>query len=193
MTVTRILLIALALVSISVQARMYQWIDPESGTTQLSGKPPAWYRSAEGGPRVIVFDKGRIIDDTKIDVSDEERESLRLQALIKVEQDRDTARKKLLETEQIKAKLDNPAAKQEQDTEDKVSEKPPPEESGEQAVTPDPEEEKMRKLISDWEKLMTEQAKKEAGNSYMNIKERARNVEQQSGSDYIRMESKTSE
>ena len=46
---------------------------------------------------------------------------------------------------------------------------------------------------ADWEDLMTKQAKKEAGNSYMNIKERARNVEQQSGSDYIRMESKTSE
>jgi len=32
----------------SVQAQMYQWTDPESGTTQLSGKPPAWYRSVEG-------------------------------------------------------------------------------------------------------------------------------------------------
>jgi len=48
----------------STQAQMYQWNDPETGTTQLSGKPPAWYRSVEGGPRVFVFNRGKVVDDT---------------------------------------------------------------------------------------------------------------------------------
>src|SRR5690554_7481361 len=46
------------------RSRMYQWIDPDTQTTQLSGKPPTWYRSAEGGPRVLVFEKGLMVDDT---------------------------------------------------------------------------------------------------------------------------------
>ena len=72
----------------SVQAQMYQWTDPESGTTQLSGKPPAWYRSVEGGPRVFVFNRGKIVDDTGIKISDEQRISLRTKAFINAEEDR---------------------------------------------------------------------------------------------------------
>jgi hypothetical protein len=60
---------------------MYQWVDPDNGTTQLSGKPPVWYRSGENGPRIFVFDKGRVIDDTAIEVSAAERNRLRQQAL----------------------------------------------------------------------------------------------------------------
>ena len=199
MTISRILLIVLILASIPVQARMYQWKDPETGTTQLSGKPPAWYRSDEGGPRIIVFDKGRIIDDTNIRVSDEERESLRLQALVNVENDRETARKKMLEAEQMKSKLDIVPEGKEQVTESEVPETPqqeiktPGDDSGEQTRAPGPEEEKMRKLISDWEKLMTEQAKREAGSSYMNIRQGTEKATQEAGSDYFRMENKTSE
>ena len=51
----------------------------------------------------------------------------------------------------------------------------------------------MRKLISDWEKLMTEQAKREAGSSYMNIRQGTEKATQEAGSDYFRMENKTSE
>ena len=59
---------------------MYQWIDPASGVTQLSGSPPAWYRSSETGPQVLVFENGRLIDDTRIAVSAVDRTALRAEA-----------------------------------------------------------------------------------------------------------------
>ena len=71
--------------STPVAARMYQWVDPQTGTTQLSGKPPPWYRSGDRGPRVYVFDNGKVIDDTGIRVSDSERERLRNEALLSAE------------------------------------------------------------------------------------------------------------
>lgn len=63
-----------------VAARMYQWRNPATGTTQMSGTPPAWYRSAERGPRVYVFENNQLVDDTGIAVSDERREALRAAA-----------------------------------------------------------------------------------------------------------------
>jgi len=65
----------------STEARMYQWTNPESGTVQLAGAPPAWYRSANPGPRVLVFDNGELVDDTAVPVSDEQRVALRSAAL----------------------------------------------------------------------------------------------------------------
>jgi hypothetical protein len=91
----------------SVQAQMYQWADPETGTTQLSGKPPAWYRSVEGGPRVFVFNRGKIVDDTGIKISDEQRISLRTQAFINAEEDRVAAQKKATEAAKLKAAMGN--------------------------------------------------------------------------------------
>ena len=79
----RRLLVSLCLCCLSiapVAARMYQWRNPATGTTQMSGAPPAWYRSAEGGPRIYVFDDARLVDDTGIAVSDEQREALRARA-----------------------------------------------------------------------------------------------------------------
>lgn len=71
----------MALVMISaVGARMYQWVDPQSGHTQMAGAPPAWYRSGQPGPRVFVFENGQIIDDTRVAVSEEQRQALREQA-----------------------------------------------------------------------------------------------------------------
>jgi hypothetical protein len=61
-------------------ARMYQWHNPATGTTQLSGTPPAWYRSHEPGPRVYVFENNQLVDDTGIAVSDEQRAALRAEA-----------------------------------------------------------------------------------------------------------------
>ena len=61
-------------------ARMYQWRNTASGTTQLSGTPPAWYRSSEHGPRVYVFENNQLVDDTAIAVSTEQREALHAQA-----------------------------------------------------------------------------------------------------------------
>ena len=98
----RLLLIGLILFSAQAHARMYQWIDPDTGTTQLSGKPPGWYRSAEAGPRVFVFAAGRVIDDTSIRVSDRERELLRQRAFVKAEEDETAAREKLARANKLK-------------------------------------------------------------------------------------------
>lgn len=65
---------------------MYQWVNPGTGRTQMSGTPPAWYRAAPAGtpgkrtPRVLVFENGQLIDDTAIAVSEERRIQLRQQA-----------------------------------------------------------------------------------------------------------------
>ncbi len=64
-------------------ARMYQWADPDTGITQLSGKPPPWYRSTQAGPRTFVFEYGHLIDDTGKTVTRSRRDELRRQAFIK--------------------------------------------------------------------------------------------------------------
>ena len=73
--------ICVALVSIApASARMYQWRSTATGTTQLSGTPPAWYRSDARGPRIYVFENNLLVDDTGITVSAEQRETLRSKA-----------------------------------------------------------------------------------------------------------------
>ena len=59
------------------EAQMYQWVNPRTGTVQLSGAPPSWYRGAQEGPRVLVFDQGRVVDDTAISVPARRRRELR--------------------------------------------------------------------------------------------------------------------
>jgi hypothetical protein len=70
-------LIVLALCAASAHARLYRWVSPDTGITQLSGKPPLWYRSPDGGPRVRVYDDGRLVDDTAVAVPEERRQALR--------------------------------------------------------------------------------------------------------------------
>lgn len=73
--------ICVALLSISpATARMYQWRNAATGSTQLAGTPPAWYRSGERGPRVYVFENNQLVDDTGITVSVEQRDALRREA-----------------------------------------------------------------------------------------------------------------
>jgi hypothetical protein len=57
--------------------RMYQWVDPDTGTPYLSGTPPAWYRTGAEGPRVVVWEEGRLVDDTAREASRAERVALR--------------------------------------------------------------------------------------------------------------------
>ncbi len=59
---------------------MYQWSNTATGTVQLSGSPPAWYRSTSPGPRVFVFDNGQLVDDTSVSVPEEQRQLLRANA-----------------------------------------------------------------------------------------------------------------
>jgi len=75
-----LLLAAVVIVPVPVSARMYQWVDPGTGTTHWSGRPPSWYRGSQRGPRVLVFDRGRLIDDTARRVPVAERDVLRTQA-----------------------------------------------------------------------------------------------------------------
>ena len=73
-------------ISVSGQARMYQWVNPNTNKTQLSGMPPAWYRSESGGPRVRVFESGNLIDDTSIALPDSQRDDLREAAFSELQQ-----------------------------------------------------------------------------------------------------------
>lgn len=61
-------------------ARMYQWVDAQTGTVQLSGTPPSWYRGAQPGPRVFVFENGRLVDDTARELPAERAALLRATA-----------------------------------------------------------------------------------------------------------------
>jgi hypothetical protein len=90
-------LVTLLLLSPPALARMYQWVSPETGGVQLSGDPPAWYRSGYDGPRVWVFEDGRLVDDTAIAVPRTQREALRDAAFEDAEQRRRTQALKRLE------------------------------------------------------------------------------------------------
>jgi len=72
--------LGLLLLANAADARMYQWVDPVTGSVQMSGRPPAWYRSDWDGPRVRVFDNGTVVDDTSINVADDEMRALREEA-----------------------------------------------------------------------------------------------------------------
>ena len=91
-----VLLIAGALMVGAAHARMYQWQSPATGSVQLSGEPPAWYRSTQQGPRVRVFDGANLVDDTSIALPNSQREELRADAFRESEQrQRDDALKRL--------------------------------------------------------------------------------------------------
>ena len=70
----------------SASARMYVWVSGQSGSVEMSGTPPAWYRSDLGGPRIQVFENGSLIDDTAIALSARHDEELRDAAFIEFEQ-----------------------------------------------------------------------------------------------------------
>jgi hypothetical protein len=105
---SRIILILFGVFIFSLQiasARMYQWVDPGNGTSQLSGKPPVWYRNGDSSsPRVFVFERGgSLIDDTDIRVTDNERLRLRQQAFIKAEEDLQIAKDKMIQAKRLEA------------------------------------------------------------------------------------------
>lgn len=81
--------------SAAVSARMYQWIESGSGIVRLSGDPPPWYRNGAPSPRTLVFDNGRLVDDTAIPLSSDQEEALRSAAFREVDlkQEQDAVRK----------------------------------------------------------------------------------------------------
>ena len=171
MVLTRILLVVVILLSGNVYARMYQWSDPDSGSTQFSGKPPAWYRSVTGGPRVFVFDNGRLIDDTAVEISDAKRQRLRQWAFVLGEEDRQRAREKNAKAQLLKQKyakeksnkpeqysradLDESSSIADPDTDELIADENPDEEQQKSSNL----EDELRKLIADWDRSKTESAK----------------------------------
>ncbi len=56
-------LVIAALVSSSAASQVYIWRDPNTGTVQMDGSAPSWYRSGQG-PRVQLWQGFNIVDDT---------------------------------------------------------------------------------------------------------------------------------
>lgn len=83
-------------------ARMYQWIDPVTGSGQMYGKPPAWCRSDWNGPRIRVFDNGTIVDDISILVFDDEMQALRQEAFRQFDESQRLNALKRLESEALR-------------------------------------------------------------------------------------------
>ena len=93
--IAAVVLVGVMTFSAEIQARMYQWVDPATGSIQMAGKPPAWYRSSWDGPRVRVLENGLLIDDTAIEVSADEMQALREDAFRQAENQELEALKRL--------------------------------------------------------------------------------------------------
>ena len=92
-----LLIIGVVTLSVPAHARMYQWVDASSGNVRLSGEPPSWYRNGEHGPRVLVFEDGRLVDDTAIALSPEQQRAYREAAFLEVDLRREKDAVKKLE------------------------------------------------------------------------------------------------
>jgi len=123
-----------------LEARVYQWTDPNTGTAYLSGEPPGWYRTRQAGPRVLVYEDGKLVDDTEWRTSLEREKVLRAQALKETE-----ARKRA--EEERRAEAARLAAEKAALEEEKATPKP----GEEDAVAI------FRALISEWDKRSTEE------------------------------------
>ncbi|MGH8512339.1 MAG: hypothetical protein ACREU9_06815 [Gammaproteobacteria bacterium] len=145
-------------VVIPAQARMYQWINPSSGTTQLSGNPPTWYRSPQGGPRVLVFERGKAIDDTAIVVPEGTRDELRSQAFQARESPRaaTTALEVSSEGEAETVAADSTAAEAGSSEQDTVARKSA---SGDLTEVDADTIGRLKDIISAWDRMKLEQAK----------------------------------
>ncbi len=93
----RLLFVLFLLMSTAASARMYQWLDPHSKSMQFSGVPPAWYRGLQGGPRVRVYEGGKLIDDTTIPLLPEDDRSMREMAFRALEEEQQLEAIKRLE------------------------------------------------------------------------------------------------
>lgn len=166
----RLLVLSLLLSSGVAYARMYQWTEQSTGSTQLSGKPPTWYRSDAGGPRVFVFDNGRLIDDTAVKVTDEVRQRMRKRAFVLAEEDRQAAKEKIARANELKEKFKKNKLETDGITEEPLltEDSEQQDESAPEDITEDivgnikPEEltaDQLREIINEWELSQTESAK----------------------------------
>lgn len=160
-----------------VAARMYQWTDPVSGRTQLSGNPPAWYRSGDDAPRVFVFENGQLIDDTGVAVEEAQRLQLRREALIRAEESTAAARRKAEQSAQLRSRLDDNDTEIPQIPELPDAAPPPPDDSVEREVIgdtgdapgetelTDEQMAELRRLVSEWESRNQSRARELLGNT----------------------------
>lgn len=154
-----LLVLLLLLASPLAAARMYQWIDPDTGTPQLSGKPPYWYRGDEAGPRIFVIDNGKVVDDTAVSVPEPRRQQLREQAFLRAEEDEASFRAKLEEAQRLKAERASQAEMDLAAEAPAAPTEPAPTETPAES-TADTEEDAMRALVEQWERLREETARK---------------------------------
>jgi len=179
MTSARIILpFVLLFCSVPLQARMYQWTNPDTGTTQLSGTPPSWYRGTEHGSRVYVFERGQLVDDTAQAVSEVQRLGLRRQAFMAADRDKLT-RAEAKRTARLRAAVERLLGKKASDEELEAILQGPPETmpptgselpSDEPADTAtantraaeasEPTEEQLKALVESWERTRTEKARR---------------------------------
>jgi ABC-type methionine transport system ATPase subunit len=165
------LILSLFINSYIVEARMYQWIESETNTTQLSGKPPSWYRSTTNGPRIFVFENGRLIDDTAVTVSDGVRQHMREEAFVLAEEDRQKAKARIAKANEARQKLMKfkPVKEEEEPVLEEVAENSsfidPTElfeddrKGEDQARLSDMNLDELRKMIVEWEAQQTESAR----------------------------------
>ena len=162
----RKLLLVLLMLPTIIEARMYQWTDSETGTTQLSGKPPGWYRTQQPGPRIFVFENGKIIDDTGIKVSKEHQELLRQRAYDVAEEELQLLKEKAIADMKKEKLAKEQQSFDEEEQDQEIVEAPQVEEqvigtfeeevlSGENLSLED-----MRQLIQSWEALQKQEAMK---------------------------------
>lgn len=97
MTARVLILPMLVAAACAADARMYQWQSTHSGRIELSGTPPSWYRSGLEGPRVLVYEEGRLVDDTAVALSRDKAELLRNSAFDEIERRRHEETVKRLE------------------------------------------------------------------------------------------------
>lgn len=174
------LCLALGLIIIAippVHARMYQWVDPDSGTTQLSGKPPSWYRTGKVGPRIFVFENGKIVDDTAVVLSEDHRILMRKRAFIEADKELEKARERFMESSRQRAeeaaKRKSTAREDEEEIADRIESAQdevdtamtdPAADVDEERPQPKMTVEDMRELIEEWERQQEEQAREIIGN-----------------------------
>jgi len=154
--------IGLLLISVTADARVYQWVNPDTGNVQFSGKPPSWYRGQNPGPRVLVFENGRLIDDTSRSVQDQQRLAIRQEAFSQGSSIgggeaalRGGSKAASSEDEQVRELLD---AKRQAAARMKQAE---PEATEEEEVPLSPEESigRLKQVIADYDRRKTEEAK----------------------------------
>ncbi len=143
--------LTLVLLASVADARMYQWVDPATGSVQMSGTPPTWYRSAWGGPRVQVFDRGNVVDDTSIALTDDQNQAMRDEAFRQFDESNQLKALKRLEQDALKEsarkdRLDEMAAAEGEDMQDAA---PQPEDITEKTIG------QLKELIESFDQLNT--------------------------------------